>query len=83
MAFGVGERVVAQQQNRNRLGGLGNSSLHPPRRGVIEEVLRGDPSPRYRIRWDAGGISVYSPTDNGLRAEDDGSSADGPEIRAS
>ena len=74
---------MAQQKNRNRLGGLGNSPLQPLRRGVIEEVLRSDPNPRYRIRWDSGGISVYSPTDNGLRAEVDGSSAEGPEIRAS
>lgn len=81
VAFAAGDRVVAQQKNRNRLGGLGNSPLHPPRRGVIEEVLRGDPNPRYRIRWDSGGLSVYSPTDNGLRAEDDGSSGDGPEAR--
>lgn len=83
MAFQVGDRVVAQQKNRNRMGGLGNSPLHPPRRGVVEEVLRGDPNPRYRIRWDAGGISVYSPTDNGLRAEDGASTAGGSEIRAS
>lgn len=42
MAFEVGERVVAESESINRR----------PRSGVIEEVLRGDPSPRYRIRWD-------------------------------
>jgi hypothetical protein len=83
MAFAVGDRVAAPQKNRNRLGGLGNRSLHAPRRGVIEEVLRGDPNPRYRIRWDDGTISVYSPTDNGLRSDDPDSVADGSEIRAS
>jgi hypothetical protein len=36
---------------------------------VIEEVLRGDPNPRYQIRWDDGGVSAYAPTDSGLRAE--------------
>ncbi len=69
MAFDVGDRVLAQRQNRKRLGGLGSSSLNPGRRGVIEEVVRGEPSPRYRIRWDDGGISVYAPTESGLRAE--------------
>ena len=83
MAFAVGDRVVAPQKNRNRLGGLGSRSLHAPRRGVIEEVLRGDPNPRYRIRWDAGAISVYSPTDSGLRAEESVSDTDGSEIRDS
>jgi len=29
--------------------------------GTIEEVLRGDPFPRYWIRWDDGHESVYSP----------------------
>jgi len=26
---------------------------------VIEEVVRGDPSPRYRISWDDGHEAVY------------------------
>jgi len=43
MAFEVSERVVAESESTDRR----------PRPGVIEEVLRGDPSPRYRIRWDA------------------------------
>jgi hypothetical protein len=67
MAFQVGDRVTAQQHNRQRLGGLGSRALRAPRQGVIEEVLRGDPKPRYRVRWDDGGISVYAPTDSGLR----------------
>jgi hypothetical protein len=28
---------------------------------MIKEVIRGDPSPRYRIRWDDGHESVYTP----------------------
>jgi hypothetical protein len=31
------------------------------RTGMITEVIRGDPSPRYRIRWDDGHESVYTP----------------------
>jgi Domain of unknown function (DUF1918) len=58
MAFQVGERVVVESESTNR----------PPRMGVIEEVLRGDPSPRYRIRWDDGHESTYSPADGALRA---------------
>jgi Domain of unknown function (DUF1918) len=58
MAFEVGERVVAESESTNR----------KPRMGVIEEVLRGDPSPRYRIRWDDGHESIYSPADGALRA---------------
>jgi len=39
------------------------------RLGVIEEVLRGDPSPRYRVRWDDGRESVYTPADGALKAQ--------------
>ncbi len=37
------------------------------RSGVIEEVLRDDPHPRYRIRWDDGHESSYTPADGALR----------------
>jgi hypothetical protein len=70
VAFEVGSRVVAPL-NRRRLTGVASGPLQPPRHGVIEEVLRSEPNPRYRIRWDAGGQSVYTPTDRGLRVEDD------------
>ena len=59
MAFEVGERVVAESESTDRR----------PRPGVIEEVLRGDPSPRYRIRWDEGHETIYTPASGGLRAE--------------
>jgi hypothetical protein len=36
----VGDRVEAETE----------SVARPPRRGVIEEVLRAEPAPRYRIR---------------------------------
>ena len=59
MAFKVGKRVVAESESIERR----------PRSGVIEEVLRGDPSPRYRIRWDDGRESIYTPASGALRAE--------------
>ncbi len=59
MAFEVSERVVAESESTDRR----------PRPGVIEEVLRGDPSPRYRIRWDDGHESIYTPASGALRAE--------------
>jgi hypothetical protein len=59
MAFVVGKRVVAESESTDRR----------PRPGVIEEVLRGDPSPRYRIRWDDGHESIYTPASGALRAQ--------------
>ncbi len=59
MAFKVGKRVVTQPESTDRRS----------RGGVIEEVLRGDPSPRYRIRWDDGHESIYTPASGALRAE--------------
>jgi hypothetical protein len=59
MVFEVGKRVVAESESTDRR----------PRPGVIEEVLRGDPSPRYRIRWDDGRETIYTPASGALRAE--------------
>ncbi len=59
MALEVGERVVSESESTDRR----------PRPGVIEEVLSGDPSPRYRIRWDDGHESIYTPASGALRAE--------------
>jgi len=59
MAFEVGERVVAESESTDRR----------PRPGVIEEVLHGEPSPRYRIRWDDGHETIYTPASGALRAE--------------
>ena len=58
MAFEVGKRVVAESESTDRR----------PRSGVVEEVLRGDPAARYRIRWDDGHESIYTPTSGALRA---------------
>ena len=59
MAFEVGKRVVAESESTDR----------PSRSGVVEEVLRGDPSPRYRIRWDDGHESIYTPASGALRVQ--------------
>jgi Domain of unknown function (DUF1918) len=47
----VGDRVEEQVR----------STAQSARAGVIEEVLRADPRPRYRIHWDDGHESNYTP----------------------
>lgn len=59
MAFEVGTTVVVHAQSTTR----------GPRPGVIEEVLRGDPAPRYRVRWEDGRESIYSPAGGGMQAQ--------------
>jgi hypothetical protein len=51
-----GERVELETESVDR----------PPRRGVIEEVVREEPSPRYRIRWEDGHESVLTPASGAL-----------------
>jgi len=58
MALKAGTRIVAESE----------STVRPARGGVIREVVRGDPSPRYRIRWDDGHESIYTPAAGALRA---------------
>jgi hypothetical protein len=57
MAFAIGTAVLAQA----------NSTTRAPRTGVVEEVLRGDPSPRYRIRWDDGHETTITPSSGTLQ----------------
>lgn len=52
-----GERVVAESE----------STEAPPRTGTIEEVLVA--GRRYRIRWDDGHTSIYSPAAGALARE--------------
>jgi hypothetical protein len=54
----VGDRVEVESESTDR----------PARTGVIEEVVREAPSPRYRIRWDDGHESIYTPAAGALRA---------------
>lgn len=57
MAFSPGDHVIVESE----------STARAPRRGVIEEVVRDDPHPRYRIRWEDGHESIYTPSDGALR----------------
>jgi hypothetical protein len=59
MAFEIGTTVICHAQSTSR----------GPRPGVIQEVLRGDPSPRYRVRWEDGHESIYTPADGQMQAQ--------------
>jgi hypothetical protein len=56
MEMRAGDHVEQQARSTSRSG----------RTGIISEVLRGDPAPRYRIRWDDGHESVYTPAAGAL-----------------
>jgi hypothetical protein len=60
MTFQAGDRVIAESESTTRR----------PRSGVVEEVVRDEPSPRYRIRWDDGHESIYTPSSGALRREE-------------
>ena len=51
MTFQAGNRVVAESE----------SSERPARYGTVREVVHEDPHARYRIQWDDGRTSVYTP----------------------
>jgi hypothetical protein len=57
MLFQVGDRVIAESESTDR----------PPRAGTVREVLREDP-PRYRIEWDDGHETSYTPAAGALHA---------------
>jgi len=65
MELKAGDRVEAESESTER----------PPRAGVIEEVLPGAPSPRYRISWDDGHESIYAPAAGALRPAEPAKSA--------
>jgi len=50
MTFQVGDRICAESESTER----------QPRNGTIREVMREQP-PRYRIEWDDGHESIYTP----------------------
>jgi len=58
MEFKSGDRVQVESESTER----------PPRRGVIQEVVRETPSPRYRISWDDGHESIYTPAAGALHS---------------
>jgi hypothetical protein len=59
MAFQVADRVVVESESTERV----------PRAGTVREVLKGDPAPRYRIEWDDGHTSIYTPAAGALHAD--------------
>jgi uncharacterized protein DUF1918 len=58
MHFAVGDRVVAESESTSRAS----------RAGTVTEVVREQP-PRYRIEWDDGHESIYTPSSGALHAE--------------
>jgi translation initiation factor IF-1 len=51
MKLAAGDRVKVESESTERA----------PRTGVIAEVMQAAHSPRYRIRWDDGHESIYTP----------------------
>lgn len=80
MAFEVGQRVIAEKSGRRRR--TARAPMRPPRHGVVERVLRGDPNPRYEIRWDDGTVSIFSPAYGGLSLDPDQSRPPAPDHKA-
>jgi hypothetical protein len=60
MAFSPGDHVLVEAESTDRTA----------RRGVVEEVVRDDAHPRYRIRWDDGHESIYTPATGALKLAD-------------
>ena len=59
MKLKVGNRVKVESESTER----------SPRTGVIEEVMREAPSPRYRIRWDDGHETTFVAAAGAMRVE--------------
>jgi hypothetical protein len=58
MTARVGDLIVVESERVTQ----------PMRRGVIEEVLEDQP-PRFRIRWDDGHTSIFTPSAGAARIE--------------
>jgi hypothetical protein len=56
MTFVVGDRLQVESESTERRA----------RVGTVREVLREDPTARYRIEWDDGHSSVYTPAAGAL-----------------
>jgi uncharacterized protein DUF1918 len=57
MTFQARDRVVAESESTER----------PARYGTVQEVVHEDPHARYRIEWDDGRTSVYTPAAGALQ----------------
>ena len=66
MAYEVGQRVIAEKSGRRKR--TARAPMRPPRHGVVQKVLRGDPNPRYEIKWDEGITTVFSPSGASVRS---------------
>jgi hypothetical protein len=58
LEFKSGDRVQVESESTER----------PPRTGVVEEVVQGTAYPRYRISWDDGHESIYTPAAGALHS---------------
>jgi hypothetical protein len=58
MAGKVGDVIVVESER----------AFQPERRGVIEEVLQEQP-PRFRVRWEDGRTTIFSPSGGVARIE--------------
>jgi hypothetical protein len=58
MDAGVGDRIIVESEQAAQSG----------RAGVIEEVLAHNPS-RFRVRWDDGHTSIFTPSAGVARIE--------------
>ena len=58
MTFKIGDRVVAESE----------STARRPRSGTVREVVREEPA-RYRIEWDDGHETIYTPAAGALHPE--------------
>ncbi len=58
MSFQVGDRVVVESESTER-------AAHA---GTVSEVVRAQP-PRYRIAWDDGHESIYTPAAGALHPQ--------------
>jgi Domain of unknown function (DUF1918) len=68
MDLEAGDRVAAESESTERAA----------RTGTVEERLGDGSSPRYRIRWDDGHESIYTPAAGALhRLRDDEGRASG------
>jgi hypothetical protein len=60
MTFQVGDRVIAEPESTERRA----------RHGTVQEVVHEDPHARYRIEWDDGHTSIYTPAAGALYLAD-------------
>lgn len=54
----AGDRIIVESEK----------VAQPPRTGVIEELVKEDP-PRFRVRWDDGRTTIFSPAAGSARIE--------------